>query len=385
MRINCVLGPYLPVPPLRGGAVERIWEGLCREFAAAGHAVTLISRLFADLPGEEIRDGVRYLRVASRDAPASRLAYRIGDLAYAWRVVHALPPAEVTVTNSVSLPLLLSRRRAGHIYVSVARFPKGQMPFYFRASRLQAVSQAVADEICRQSPAMAKRVRVLPNALSPTFFEARTHAGEHGEREVLFVGRLAREKGLALLLDAFIGIHGRDDWRLTLLGPHEASAGGDGQDFLAELKERARAAGGRVRFEAPIFDESQLAQRMLRAKIFAYPSIAERGESFGMAPLEAMACGCAVVVSDLACFRDFVVPGLNGLAFDHRKDGVAHLRAALQALMDEPAITAALGVEGRRTAASYGARTIAARFLEDFRELAAGRPVGAATGSRVSV
>jgi glycosyltransferase involved in cell wall biosynthesis len=385
MRINCVLGPYLPVPPLRGGAVERIWESLCREFAAAGHAVTLVSRGFASLPNEEERDGVRYLRVASRDAPTSRLLYRTYDVAYAWRVARALPSADVTVTNSVSLPLLLPRRRAGHIYVSVARFPKGQMPFYFRASRLQAVSKSVADEICRQAPAMAGRVRTLPNALSPAFLEACTRDVQHREREVLFVGRLAREKGLHLLLDAFIGIRGHDDWHLTLMGPHEAAEGGDGRDFLEELKAKARDAGGRIRLESPIFDENHLAQRMLRAMVFAYPSVAELGESFGMAPLEAMACGCAVVVSDLSCFREFIVPNENGIAFNHRQDGVAHLGAALQELIEKPQLAAALGDEGRRTAVRYGARTVAAHFLKDFETLGSGGSPQAEAVSRASV
>src|SRR5437868_1135032 len=130
MRITCVLGPYLPVPPLRGGAVERAWQNLCAEFARLGHDVTLISRRFGDLPNQQIHDGVRYVRVPSVDAPSSKLLYRVLDIVYAARVCVALPASDVTITNSVALPLFIPRRRAGTIYVCVNRFPKGQMAFY---------------------------------------------------------------------------------------------------------------------------------------------------------------------------------------------------------------------------------------------------------------
>src|SRR6516162_1672033 len=133
MRITCVLGPYLPVPPLRGGAVERIWQSLCVEFARLGHEVTLISRRYDNLPIEEVSSGVRYIRVRSTDAPSSKLLYRLFDIAYAVLICAVLPVSDVTITNSVFLPLFIPRRRAGKIYISVSRFPKGQMAFYRRA------------------------------------------------------------------------------------------------------------------------------------------------------------------------------------------------------------------------------------------------------------
>src|ERR1700730_1952856 len=154
MRITCILGPYLPVPPLRGGAVERIWQTLCTEFVRMGHDVTLISRRLGDLPNEETRDGLRYIRVSSTDAPRSKLLYRLCDVAYAARACAALPRSDLTITNSVSLPLFIPRGRTGKIYVSVGRFPKGQMAFYALADRLQAVSQAVANAMMRQAPSV---------------------------------------------------------------------------------------------------------------------------------------------------------------------------------------------------------------------------------------
>ncbi len=372
MRITCVIGPYLPVPPLRGGSVERLWQNLCAEFARIGHNVTLISRRFEVLSSEEIRDGVHYIRVPSTDAPRSKLLYRLFDVVYAARVCAALPPADMTITNSVSLPLFIPRRRAGKIYVSVARFPKGQMAFYARADRLQAVSQAVADAMLRQSPSVCARVKVVPNALSATFTRLRVFSRGTRRKEILYVGRIAREKGLDLLIRAFLEISGHADWQLTLLGPSSVADGGDGAEFRAELEAHSRAEKGRVSFEAPIFDEAALVARLRAAEIFVYPSVAELGESFGMAPLEAMACGCAVVVSALGCFRDFAVDGDNAFVFDHRDASGAALARALEKLMEAPDLRNALGAAAIRTSRNFDVERVAQLFLADFAELTAG-------------
>ena len=58
------------------------------------------------------------------------------------------------------------------------------------------------------------------------------------------------------------------------------------------------------------------------SKLFVYPSLAEKGETFGLAVLEAMSCGSVPVVPSLECFQDLVVPQENGYVFDHRATDV---------------------------------------------------------------
>ena len=85
MKITIVQGAFLPVPPLLGGGVEKMWYGLAPEFARAGHEVTYISRRYESLPDEETRDGVRHVRVAGFDASKNKLLYRACDFLYAMR------------------------------------------------------------------------------------------------------------------------------------------------------------------------------------------------------------------------------------------------------------------------------------------------------------
>ena len=53
MRITILQGAFLPVPALRGGAIEKAWESLGQEFSRNGHEVTHVSRLCDGLPESE--------------------------------------------------------------------------------------------------------------------------------------------------------------------------------------------------------------------------------------------------------------------------------------------------------------------------------------------
>ena len=68
----------------------------------------------------------------------------------------------------------------------------------------------------------------------------------------------------------------------------------------------------------PVFSESELKEELKSARIFAYPSLAERGETFGLSVLEAMSCGCVPIVSALQCFKDLVENNKNGYVFNHK-------------------------------------------------------------------
>ncbi|MGE3991950.1 glycosyltransferase family 4 protein, partial [Pseudorhodoplanes sp.] len=372
------IGPYQPVPLALGGAVERVLSTLAPYFVARGHEVTIVSRRFGDFPHEETRDGVRYIRIPSFDAPTSKVLYRLYDYVYSRRVAKILPASDVTITNSVFLPLLLPLDRAGHIYVHVARYPKRQMWLYRRASRIQAVSEAVAEEIRRQSPSIQDRVISIPNPLSGPLASLAPPDGEPRAKTILFVGRLAREKGVHLLIEAFA--RGSKSgalapYRLHIVGPHEIREQGDGDAYLAELKSLAEPVRDRVTFEGPVFDRNALRSIFMAADIFVYPSIAERGEAFGVAPVEAMAARCRVVVSALECFREYVKPGRNALVFDHRANPVGALLDTLSTIVQDPN-PGAMRDAAVQTASRFQPRAIADLYLQDFERVVRGEAPG---------
>jgi glycosyltransferase involved in cell wall biosynthesis len=374
VRITVVIGPFYPIPPLLGGAVEKVHLLLAGAYRDAGHEVTIVSRRYAGFPDDEIVAGIRHLRVASFDRSSNLFVNLTLDLIYSLRVAAALPPADITLTNGFFLPLALPRRRAGKIYVQIGRYPKGQMALYWRADRLQVVSKAVAAAVARQAPWLAQKIRVIGYAIPDRFFAAGASGGR--ERVILYVGRIAREKGIEVLLAAFAQLseHLAPDvlagWTLRLVGPHRIAEGGDGDAYLAGLKALAAARAIACDFVGPIFDEQALATEYRRASVFVYPSLAETGEALGLAPLEAMAAGCATVVSRLECFADYVEDDMTGLSFDHRSGNpAAELAAKLARLIGEPDLLRRISTAGRHAAEQFGVAPIAARMLEDFAAL----------------
>lgn len=371
LRITIVQGAFLPVPPLMGGAVEKAWYALGRAFASEGHEVTHLGRTHPQLPRDERDGGVHYVRVDGFTATPSLWRLKLRDLRYSWRVRRRLPPADILVTNTFWLPMIERRRSRGRVYVHVARYPKGQLRFYPRSATLQTVSAPIRDAIERETRAPADRVRLVPYPLAPVYLTERGDA----ERIILYTGRVHPEKGVHLLVDAFARLHasgGARDWRLRIVGPWETAQGGGGDAYRAQLQQLARAARAPVELAPPIFDETQLAQEYRRAALFCYPSLAEFGETFGLAVLEAMGSGAAPIVSDLACFRDFVRPQENGLVFAHRSpDPAGALAAALQRSTADTELRERLRLAAWHTARDYALPRIARRYLDDFAELLA--------------
>jgi len=372
MRITIVIGPFYPIPPVLGGAVQKVHLLLAGAYRAAGHEVTMISRRYKNFADDEVVDGIRHVRIRSTERSSSLVVNLLLDFIYAVRVAWALPPADVTITNAFFLPLVLPHRRAGKIYVQVGRYPKGQMSLYFRADRLQAVSQAVAQAIARQVPWLKRKIVVIPYAISELYFAK--PAVSRREPVVLYVGRIAREKGIELLIEGFARLHGHGDaakgWRLRVIGPHAVAQGGDGVEYLEELQTLAQRLGVGCEFLGPIFDQDALIGEYQRGGVFVYPSLAEAGESLGLAPLEAMASGCATIVSDLRCFDDFIEDGVTGLRFDHRgADPADALAAQLARLIGSPEFLHRIAEAGRGMAENFRTSVIARRMLDDFKSL----------------
>ncbi len=362
------MGAFLPLPPIMGGAVEKGWFALAQEFVRRGHSVMQISRAVPQFPRSETIDGVEHVRVAGYDTPASMLWLKALDNLYSLRVRRVLPRSDIIVTNTFWLPLLLRNPDRGKLYVHVARFPKGQMRFYTHAARLQAPSTAVAEAIIAEAPSVRSKTKVIPYPRpEPIEIDQPAFAGR--EQTILYVGRIHPEKGVHLLLRAFVGMPPalRAQWKLVIVGSAEIRLGGGGENYQAQLEQDGAGAGERIEFRGPIFDPAALEREYRRARLFVYPSLAESGETFGLAPLEAMSHGCAVMVSDLACFRDFVREGETGFVFDHRApETVSVLSAGIAQVLGDDDALARVAEAGARKSEEYRLPIVAAQFLEDF-------------------
>jgi glycosyltransferase involved in cell wall biosynthesis len=370
MKVTIVNGAFLPVPPVMGGAIEKISLALANEFARRGHEVTSVSRAVPEFPREEVRNGVRFLRIPGFNTPRWIVWLKFLDLIYSLRVLPILPAADIIVTHTFWLPILLRNEKRGKIYVHVGRYPKGQMRLYRHVARLQATTQTLARGIAREVPHCKSKIAIIPYPAPETKTPGPPLPLEARAKTILFVGRIHPEKGVHLLIDAFVGkptaFH---NWNLMIVGPAETKFGGGGERYLDGLKKRAGDAA--ISFDGPIFDPLALENAFRLARLFVYPSLAERGETFGLSAVEAMAHGCAVLVSNLSCFYDFVRDNETGLIFNHRaSDPVVGLRDKMTGALVDPALLARVAEAGYRwVTAEYSLSRVAGRFLDDFQSL----------------
>jgi glycosyltransferase involved in cell wall biosynthesis len=372
MKITIVMGFFLPVPPVAGGAVEKSWHRLTREFARRGHAVTLVSRRWLDWPAAETVDGVHYLRLSGFDHKKRLWQNLLCDFLWSWRVHLHLPDADIVLLNTISLACWLGplRPRAGRIVVMPGRMPKGQFRLYRRPARILVPSSPVQEAVILEKPAFASLVRTIGYPIDWDSLSApRTQANE--VLTIGYVGRLHREKGVDMLAAALRHLESMDlpPWRAVICGPIDLVQGGSGEDYLQSLREGSSA---RVKFLGPIFEESELHALYRQFDLFCYPSLADRGETFGVAVAEAMAAGAVPVVSDLPCFRDFISPGINGLTFDATApDAIAQLTTHLAALLRDTSRRKAMGVAAQKAVQPYDYGRYAESLLTDFAQLTA--------------
>jgi len=172
---------------------------------------------------------------------------------------------------------------------------------------------------------------------------------------LLAVGRLVEKKGFRLLLEALATVD-PTTWHLTIVG--------DGPERSAL---EAAAADLPVEFVGQLTREA-LTRADAEADVAVFPSVrAASGDQDGLpvALLEAMASGCAVVVSDLPGLDEAVEPGVSGLSVP--SGDVAALREALATIIGDASLRAALGAGAAARAQSFDVSAVAdgyARVLQ---------------------
>ncbi len=370
MQISIVTGPFWSPPPAPGGAVERRWFHVAKEFVKLGHDVTFLSRRHdKSFAANEIIDGVKHVRRLSLKSAGSIKGNIVKDSLYAARMTAALPKGDILVTNTFWLPVFAPRLRpgAGKVVVNVARAPKGQLWLYKKASLLVAPSKAVAEMIRKEVPDQAAKARAVANPIDTSVF-ATSDTPEPTRPTVVYTGRVHPEKGLDLLAKAHRQLRAtRPDLETQIIGAWTIEDGGGGPEFRDEL---ARLGGDGLVFQDPIWDRPALAEAIRGANVYVYPSVAERGESFGCAPLEAMGCGRASVLSGLEAFDDYAHGGDNCLRFDHRRvDAAEDLADKIAMLLNDSTLRLRLSAAGAQTATAYSFLRIAEQYEAEFQAL----------------
>ncbi len=232
-----------------------------------------------------------------------------------------------------------------------------------RATRVIAVSKTTAADVDAQFGVGPAAVRVVPNGVDDSFAPGDREAARRAVRErwgiadpfVLHVGALEPRKGLDVLIEA-AALAAREgaSWRVALAGA---------PGFEGERIEAAARASGACDLLGQV-DDHELLELMRGAGAFAAPALYE---GFGIAPLEAMACGTPAVIAAASGGLE-EVSGAAAIVVAERKADA--WRDALERALERPA---ELVDRGLAHAARFRWPAVAAQTREVLAEAAAAR------------
>ncbi|MEY2245754.1 glycosyltransferase family 4 protein [Streptomyces sp. BF23-18] len=356
-----------------------------------------VARVVTDLVGAQIAAGTR-VTVACPDGNAfTRDVRALGADVRPWHATRAPGPQLAQEVRRLGRVLARVRPDVVHAHSAKAGLAarlalRGRVPTVFQphAWSFEAVDGAAAAlalrwerwgarwaslVVCVSEAERATGVRagvrapwrVIPNGVDPgRFHPAAADTVRAGTPLlagvgpaaplVVCVGRLCRQKGQDILLDAWPAVLRRvPTARLVLVG--------DGPDAA-----RLRAAAPRdVLFTGAAADAVPWYQA---ADLVVLPS---RWEGMALAPLEAMACGRPVVMTDVDGARESLPPGHDSRCLVATPEP-APLAEAIGALLADPPLRASLGHQGRRhVLTTHDVRLTADAVAGVYRELLAGR------------
>ncbi|NLA11343.1 MAG: glycosyltransferase family 4 protein [Firmicutes bacterium] len=364
MRILALSWEY---PPRVVGGIAHVVSELSRALVQEGNEVEVITALEEALPETEKKNGVSVHRVAPyHGRPLNFFAWvHQLNLAMLEQGVRLCRKKRFDLVHAHDWLVAYAGRGLKHIFqiplvasVHATEFGRNhglhndeqryigevEWSLTYEAWRVICNSRYMRSEIEGVFNLPPDKISIIPNGIRPEAFQVpapdpavrRRFAGPE-EKILFFIGRLVREKGVQVLLQALPKIGERI--------PHVRLIVAGQGPYAEELHRQALHLGidHRVTF-AGYIDEETRNQLYAHADLAIFPSLYE---PFGLVALEAMAAQTPVVVSDTGGFAETVQHGVNGIRVAVEND--FELAEQICALLQHP----------------EGARRLAQRALQD--------------------
>jgi glycosyltransferase involved in cell wall biosynthesis len=206
------------------------------------------------------------------------------------------PTRTIVITRAASIEPFLK----GRVEKINAAFKKNR--FRKVADKVVCVSHSNATLIRFSCGIEKEKMDVIYNAVDPHFLSGGISRGLGAGKYILYVGGTEEDKNIVRLLEAYkiLVSKGNDADNVLVIVGDIYMGFGTHTDTLKQIVERL-GLEDKVIFKGAVKDTMELANIYSGATSLVFPSLLE---SFGLVPLEAMACGCPVVSSNAAAMPE---------------------------------------------------------------------------------
>jgi glycosyltransferase involved in cell wall biosynthesis len=367
MRIALVSQEY-PPETAKGGIGSQTYDK-AHGLSALGHDVVVISQSTDGERSERSDRDVRVIRIPGyyhrmdlHTEVAEWITYS-SEVAVAIAELHARSTLDIVdfpEWGGEGYVHLLNRTERNHIptviqlhgplamFAQTLGWPAVDSEFYRVGTTIEGTCLRLADAVFSSSSCSAdwcarhygldrSRIPILHTGVDTGLFRP-LGVAKSRRPTVIFVGKIARNKGGGILLEACCALAREiPELQLRMLGRGEAGS-------IEELRERTASNGSAELLDlAGFVARDELPDHLSRAHVFAAPSVYEGGPGFVY--LEAMACGLPVIACAGSGATEVVRPDENGLLVP--PGDLESLIGALRRLLMKPREREAMGARAR--------------------------------------
>jgi spore coat protein SA len=345
MRVALICPPYLPCPPIQGGAIELLVSRVSPILAELGYNVTVYSIRNSSLPDVEVVKKVTYIRVPKNNylrEVLHHLSQNSYDLIQVYnepRWVSTIKKALPKSTVVLSLHNLLLGQRTGD---------QASRQAVEKADHIVTVSKFVAHDIKRQYPEASRKMTALYTGDDPKLYNTRYSPKGRMISEqwksklgipknftvLLFVGRLQPKKGIHHVVDAMRFIKEKHPQTALVIVGSSSYKNKNDTDYVRTLKEKAANISEHIYFTSLIpADKLPVYYTMSDMLVCA----SQWEEPLARVQYEAMAAGIPVVTTKRGGNTEIIQHGKTGYVVERYEDPKAFADAIMQLLKNPKA------------------------------------------------
>lgn len=359
MNILLICTEKLPVPEIRGGAIQTYISGIL-PYLSKTHEITVLGIKDPSLPDRETVNGVRYVRIAGKtferykDGVVNFLQSNDFDLIHIFnRPRFVMPVRKVAPKAKIVLSMHNDMFKPEKIDPEEAKAAIREV------AAIVTVSDYIGKVIKQQFPEAAGKLKTIYSGVDTNRFlpgtdpkmkkvrnDLRKQYGLEKKTVILFAGRLSANKGVDRLIRAIPDIAKKHrNIALVIVGSKWFSQN-DVSDFVAYTRSLAK------KLPVPVISTGFVSPKEIQnwfaaGDLFVCTSVWQ--EPLARVHYEAMASGLPIITTARGGNPEVIEPGVNGLVVENPEDPKEFAKH-ISALLEKKALMKRMGERNRELA-----------------------------------